>query len=411
MSRTISTALQAANAKPGVHKVAGAPGLYLKVGGADAASWFWRYRLGGKRREIGLGSRDAVSLADARKRVTALAALRDKGVDPIVERRRERAENLAKSRAAQPIAFRQMAEAYLEAHAASWRHRYARQVWLNPLVAYAFPVIGDLPLDQIELSHVLAVMDAAEQAGAQETARRVRGRIERVINAAMAKGRCDAARRNPADAKLIAATRPTRRSPGARPHYRAVRVDGAPEVFRALACQDGSAFSAWVFMIATAARPSEALGARWQEVDLDRRLWTLPAARMKSAREHVVPLSTAALAVLKRQACVRTGDAIFPGRSGSPLSYNSFATAPAKAGIDAACPHGWRSVFRDWAGDIGEISRDLAEAALAHSLGATEGAYRRLTAVERRRAVMEAYARWLNDDNAKVVAFPTSKTA
>ena len=144
-------------------------------------------------------------------------------------------------------------------------------------------------------------MQAAEEAGAKETARRLRARIERVLTAAMAKGRCDTARRNPADAKLIAATRPTRRSPGTRPHYRAVKVDGAPEVFSASARQDGSAFASWVFMIATAARPSEALGARWQEVDFDRRLWTLPAARMKSAREHVVPLSTAALAVLKRR--------------------------------------------------------------------------------------------------------------
>jgi integrase len=208
------------------------------------------------------------------------------------------------------------AEAYLQAHAPSWKLRYARATWLNPIKAYAYPIIGDLALEAIELSHVVAVMDAAEEAGAKETARRVRARIERVLTAAMAKGRCDTARRNPADAKLIAATRPTRRSPGTRPHYRAVKVDGAPEVFRALACQDGSAFSSWVFMIATAARPSEALGARWQEVDFDRRLWTLPAARMKSAREHVVPLSTAALAVLKRQACVRTGDAIFPGRRG-----------------------------------------------------------------------------------------------
>jgi integrase len=154
---------------------------------------------------------------------------------------------------------------------------------------------------------------------------------------------------------------------------------------------------------------SEALNARWAEIDLAKRLWTLSPERMKSSKQHTVPLSSAALAVLERQARVRAGEAVFPGRSGSPLNYNSFATAPAKAGIDAACPHGWRSVFRDWAGDIGEISRDLAEAALAHSLGATEGAYRRLTAVERRRAVMEAYARWLNDDNAKVVASRQAK--
>jgi integrase len=367
--------------------------------------------LGDKRREMGLGSRAKIKLSEARDAARALAVKQKEGIDPVEQRRRERAENLARSRATPPPTFEQMTADYLRAHCGDWKHKYARAVWLNPIKTYAYPIIGDLALDAIEVSHVVAVVEAAEEAGAKETARRLRARIERVLTAAMAKGRCDTARRNPADAKLIAATRPTRRSPGARPHYRAVRVDGAPEVFRALACQDSSAFSAWVFMIATAARPSEALGARWQEVDVDRRLWTLPAARMKSAREHVVPLSTAALAVLKRQACVRTSDAIFPGRSGSPLSYNSFATGPAKAGIDAACPHGWRSVFRDWAGDIGEISRDLAEAALAHSLGATEGAYRRLTAVERRRAVMEAYARWLNDDNAKVVAFPTSKTA
>jgi integrase len=121
--------------------------------------------------------------------------------------------------------------------------------------------------------------------------------------------------------------------------------------------------------------------------------------------------NTAALAVLDRQQRVRTGDAVFPGRSGSPLSYASFATAPAKAGIDACTPHGWRSCFRDWCGDIGDVPRDLAEAALAHRLNATEGAYRRMTAVERRREVMERYASWLNDDaGAKVIAFPTGKT-
>jgi integrase len=123
--------------------------------------------------------------------------------------------------------------------------------------------------------------------------------------------------------------------------------------------------------------------ARWAEVDFDRRFWTLPPERMKSAKQHVVPLSTPALAVLDRQQRVRTSDAVFPGRSGSPLSYASFATAPAKAGIDACTPQGWRSCFRDWCGDIGDVPRDLAEAALAHSLNATEGAYRRMTAVGR----------------------------
>jgi integrase len=156
-------------------------------------------------------------------------------------------------------------------------------------------------------------------------------------------------------------------------------------------------------MVLTAARPSEALQARWDEIDLDKRLWVVPAERMKSAREHIVPLSQAAVDILEQQARIRTGDSVFPGRSGSPFVYDTFAAAPARAGIDACTPHGWRSVFRDWAGDIGEIPRDLAEAALAHSLGSTEASYRRRTAVGKRREVMENYSRWLNGKGAEVM--------
>jgi len=215
---------------------------------------------------------------------------------------------------------------------------------------------------------------------------------------------------NPAGGKLIAAAHPSKRR-GERPHYRAVKIDDAQEIFRALKAEEGSAFGAWLFMVLTAARPSEALEARWAEVDFDRRLWTLPPERMKSAKQHVVPLSSAALAVLDRQRSVRSADSVFPGRGGSPLSYASFATAPMKARIDAKAPHGWRSVFRDWCGDVGGVERDLAEAALAHSLGSVEASYRRLTAVERRREVMERYANWLDGESAHVVAFPTSRKA
>ena len=298
-----------------------------------------------------------------------------------------------------------MVDSYLAAHGGSWKHKYAKATWLNPIVKFAYPVIGRLSLDQIKISHIVAIIERAEQADAPEAGRRVRARIERVINAAIALS--GEALRNPADGKLIAAARPSRRK-GERPHYRAVKLDRAPEIFRTLARQDGTAFAAWRFMIATAVRPSEALNAQWGEVDFDKRLWTIPPERMKSAREHVVPLSAAALAVLDRQRHVRTGDAVFPGRSGSSLSYSNFADAPMKAGIDAGTAHGWRSVFRDWCGDVGDVPRDLAEAALAHSLGATEGAYRRMTAVEKRRIVMEAYANWLNCEGARVLAFPTS---
>ena len=163
----------------------------------------------------------------------------------------------------------------------------------------------------------------------------------------------------------------------------------------------------WLFMIACAARPSEALHARWPEVDRAKRLWTVPKARMKSEREHIVPLSALALEVLERRALVRAGDVMFPGWSGSPVGYSNFAKAPSKLGLDLAAPHSWRSVFRDWCHSVGRISRDLAEEALAHSLGTVERAYRRDPAVEARAPVMEAYARWLaGDAGASVLAFP-----
>jgi integrase len=288
-TKTISAALQAANAPVGVHKIAGVAGLYLKIGETGAGSYFYRYRLGDRRREIGLGSRDKVSLADACKAAKAWAVLRDEGHDPIETRRRERADNLAKSRAQQPITFKQMAETYLQAHGASWKHRYAKAGWWNPLAKFAFPIIGGLSLDEIEISHITAIMLRAEKAGAPDTARRVRSRIELVLNAAIAQGLRTATLINPAGGKLIAAAHPSKRK-GERPHYRAVKIDDAQEVFRALKAEEGSAFGAWLFMVLTAARPSEALEARWAEVDFDRRLWTLPPERMKSAKQHVVPL-------------------------------------------------------------------------------------------------------------------------
>jgi integrase len=273
-------------------------------------------------------------------------------------------------------------------------------------------VIGGFELDRIELSHILTIMQRAEEAGVSETGRLVRARIERVINAAMAKGHCDAARRNPADGKLIAAARPSKRK-GERPHFRAVDLNDAPAVFKALKAraETNSAFAAWCFMIACAARPSEALNAQWNEVDVTQKLWVLSPQRMKSAKAHTVPLSSVALEIVDRQARVRTGHAIFPGGSGSAISYDSFAKAPMKAGIDAACPHGWRSCFRDFCGDIADVPRNLAEAALAHSLGATEASYRRRTAVEKRRSVMQRYADWLNGETAQVIAFPTGRKA
>lgn len=408
---TITTAMQIKSAKAGLHKVAGAPGLYLRKAsdGADFGAWVFRYRCAGQRRQMGLGSVGAMSLAQARKRVVELSGQRNAGADPIEARKRGRAETLARARAeAKKVTFAQAAEFFLKAYGPSWKGRYARAQWWNPLRDYALPVIGDLLLDDIRIEHVVEVMRAAEKANAKETGRRLRARVESVLNAAGALGQRDLTRQNPADAQLISYAHPSRRK-GEREHYRRRELDDAPAVLRSLRAlaADSTALAAWMFMIATAARPSEALQARWGEIDLGKGLWTVPAERMKTSRKHVAPLSSLALAALDRQAKVRMGDAVFPGAAGAPLSYNAFAIAPGKAGVDAGTPHSWRSVFRDACGDRLRVDRDLAEAALSHTLGAVESAYRRETAIEARRPVMEAYARWLLSEGAAVIAFPT----
>jgi integrase len=435
--KKISTSLQAKNAKAGVYSVTGASGFGFKKDSdvVGVGSYTVRYRLGARRPTMGLGAFSEISLADAREAAIEAVKLARRGIDPIERRKREKVANLAAERAKQPITFRQAAEAYCELHAPSWKHRYAVGVWLNPIKKYAYPIIGDFPLNDIEPRHIIAIRSAANKGTvpepgqkrrgskgpAPEAGQRVQRRIRKILSAAIVTGERDRARGNPADAELIAAVLPSKRK-GERPHFRRIeKIDDAPEAFRALCeARKGAqglmapSLDAWLFMIACAARPSEALHARWSEIDRAKRLWTLPKARMKSEREHIVPLSALALEVLERRALVRTGappvgdSAVFSGWSGSPVGYSNFGKAPAKLGLDLAAPHSWRSIFRDWCHSVGRISRDLAEEALAHSLGTVEGAYRRDPAVEARAPVMEAYACWLAGDAvADVIAFPS----
>jgi integrase len=410
---TINTAKQAAAAKPGKRRVSGADGLYLHVGANGAGSWFFRYNAGknaeGKpiRREMGLGSRTDVDIGEARQKAKKLAVQHDDGHDPLTARRRTRAAAKAAAEIeAKKVTFRHAAASYLEANAPTWKHRYARAQWGSAMARYAFPVLGDLLLENIEVDDIVKVMNAAVAAGFKETARRLRWEIFRVIERARALGQFDAQRRNPADAHTINHARPLKRKASEREHIRAVPIDDAPAVFQKIyeRAENDTAFAAWVFMIATAARPSEALKADWSEIDLHKKLWTVPAGRMKKGRAHFVPLSSVAMIALERQAKLGTIGAIFPGVTARSLNYASFATAPTRAGFEAGAPHGWRSVFRDWAGDKTTFKDELAEFALAHVLGATVGAYRRSTGD--RGAMMEAYAEWLLSKGADVIRFP-----
>jgi integrase len=412
LRKPISTQAQAEAVKSGVYRVKDAVGLYLRKGEGDAGNWFHRYWFGGKRREIGLGALSASTLVEARRKHAEIVALRGAGKDPIVARRAAknaaadaaRAEALAANR----WIFKVAVEDYLAAHVGSWKRADAKRVWHGPFVRYAYPVLGSMLLDDIRVEHIVAIMNACATAGVAATGVKLRGHIEQVLNAAIAKGKRNAALGNPASVKLVKATSPAMKRLGdCRRHHRRITIDEAPAIFRRIAelAMGKSTHAAWAFAILTASRPGEALYAKWGEVDLAKRLWTVPAIRMKTGKEHVVPLSAAALAVLGRQAKVRVGDYVFPGRDAGRPSYVNFATAPKQAGLDAGARHSWRSIFRDVCGDILRVDRDLAEAALAHSLGAVEGAYRRQSAIEARRPVMEAYSRWLAGEEAKVVAF------
>jgi integrase len=427
--KPITTQLAARNAKKGVYRVAvgGVEGLYFKKksDAPGAGSFFRRFWINGKRRAMGLGPLSQVSLAEAVKRAQKLALDREEGIDPIEQRKRERAANHAAEQAAKlakeeaekkPLTFIDMAEKQCVLRSSLWRHRYAVTTWRNPLVRHVYPVIGHLPLNDITVDHVVEIVRSAVAAGKLPTGKRVQTRIGEVMNAALAGGLRDAALGNPADPRKVTMIYPVKRR-GARPHFRRIaKLKDAPAAFLVLVhMREGVvgfkalALDAWLLMIACACRPSEALNACWSEFDFEEGVWTIPATRMKSARPHAIPLNAIALAVLKRRWEERRGDAVFPGRSGKPMGYANFARTPIEidAALDFGSPHSWRSVFRDWAGDVGRlhIDRDLAELALAHVLEDTEGSYRRETGVEARRAPMEAYARWLNDDR-KAVAIP-----
>ncbi len=419
----ISSIAQARAAKAGTHGVKGktAPaGISLKKESdtLGAGGFNLRFRRGNRRPTMGLGPVNAFkNLDEVFEAARDALKLVKQGIDPIAVRKREKATNLA------AVNFKQAAEAYYGDLAPTLKHKYGGPCWINPVRKWAYPVLGETLLDDITPRLVAAVVRAAAAKGNLETGRRVQQRIRAVLNAATVNGQRDDLRRNPADAELVKVIVPAlKREAGDRPHFRRIEdITDAPARFRALCAARDSAtglraaeLDAWTFMIAGALRPSEALCTRDGEIDLKKKRLVKPAATMKSKREHIVPLSSIALEVLERRREARSGDSdlVFTNVSGRPLNYTLFALAPGRAGVDGVgSPHSWRSVFRDWAATIGRVDGDLAELALAHALDPTKRAYFRDTAPEPRRAIMESYGRWLMDDRAGVIAFPTAARA
>ena len=413
----ISTALQVKNAKTGVHNVTGAVGLYLKVGDAGA-SYFYRYRHGGNRRSMGLGSREAIGLAEAKEAARKAAALVREGVDPIEERSARRAAELAKPK---PVTFAEAAETDFKAHELAWKNPRTIKLWRARFEKYVYPVFGASDVNAIEPTDIAEVMNAAVAGGAPKVAQRLRVRLRSVFAGCIVRKERDRALGNPAEAGEIKTIFHMPRAEGEDPHFRRIEdIDDAPEVFRQIVAKaellSSAALDAWAMMILTAARPSEALGMRWSWVDLEKSICTFPAKQTKTSREHRVPLSSLARKILERRMKVGVppdGDSlVFTGRGGGAVSYSAFQHAPKLAGIDArSSPHAWRSVFRDWAASKkkGNVSYDLAEMVLGHALGAVARAYRRGDGLGDRVEVMERYANWLSPAGAKVVSLSVAR--
>lgn len=384
------TPLAVKNAKPGRH--ADGNGLHLLVKESDARSWVYRFMLDGKSRDVGLGAagRDGISLADARDARDALRFKVKAGIDPLDERQRMAADALAAAQAAKVagVTFRAVSEAYMGSNGDSWRNDKHRQQWKNTLATYVYPVIGDLPVAEVNTAHVLQIIEPIWKAKA-ETASRVRGRIETILDAAKARGYREG--ENPAQWRGHIAQILPARARLTRGHHKAMPYETIPAFVAALRQREAVAALALEFTILTAARTGEVIGATWDEVDLDRAIWTIPANRMKAGKEHRVPLSSRAVEILMATQGLRK-ECLFPAIKGGKLSGMAMSMLLRRMKVDVTV-HGFRSGFRDWCAECTGYAHEVAEMALAHTIdNKVERAYRRGDLFDKRRRLMDEWA-------------------
>jgi len=366
-------------------------GLYLVVDPSGAKRWILRTMVQGRRRDIGLGSLRLVSLGEAREAARTHRKLARDGGNPLAERRR--------ARAVIPT-FEDLARTVHGHHKAGWKNAKHGEQWITTLKTYAFPALGNVPVDQIGTPEVLRAL-APIWLSKPETARRVRQRIGTVLDYAKAAGYRSGG--NPVEG--IAKALP--RQPDRRDHHAAMPYTEVSGFIRRLQAEEGKTGVALAleFLILTAARTGEVLGAKWSEIDLEQGTWTIPDNRMKAGRKHRVPLTSRAIAVLRAaQALGKQSEFVFPGRtSDRPMSNMAFLMLMRRLSVDYTV-HGFRSSFRDWASERTSFTREICEAALAHMVkDRTEAAYRRGDLFEKRRELMESWAVYAASPEAKVV--------
>jgi integrase len=381
--------------KPGMYCDGG--GLWLRVSSPTARSWVFRYMLNRSAHEMGIGKYPEISLAEARQRAAEARRLKAHGTDPLAQRDAVRASLLAE--AAKSVTFKDAAARYIDAHRTGWRNAKHAAQWEATLATYAEPVLGKLAVQAVDTGLVLKVLEPIWQ-DKTETASRLRGRIEAILDWATVRGYRQGD--NPARwrghlDKLL----PARAKVQKVQHHAALPFEQMPTFMATLRAEKSTAARALEFAILTAARTGEVIGARWAEIDLEERIWIVPGDRMKAGREHRVPLSPRAveiLAALKAEIAViqPAGDDSYVFRAGlsaKPMSNMAMLMLLRRMKRDDLTAHGFRSTFRDWCAERTNFPSEVAEMALAHSVGdKVEAAYRRGDLFEKRRALMEQWA-------------------
>jgi integrase len=393
MGKLTATAVKAALAKPG--RYSDGDGLFLEVRKANSGSWVVRCQKNGKRRDIGLGSASKVSLSLARIRAGEARSQIEAGIDPVAQRRK----------AAGIPTFREAAALVHAENKRTWRNGKHQDQWLKTLESYAFPAIGDRQVSEVDGPAVRDLL-AAIWLDKPETARRVRQRVGAVLDWAYSKGFREA------EAPMRSISKGLPRQPRKSGHFAAMPFADVPAFVARLRAKETWSRLALEAAILTAARSGEIRGARWDELDLDAGLWTVPAERMKAGREHIVPLSPAALRVFRRAAELRTSGFafVFQGAKRDKPMSDMTLTKLLRDMKEPFTAHGFRSSFRDWVSEATQFQGELAEAALAHTIeNKVEAAYRRGNLLEKRRKLMDAWGGHCDGAGTRVVRLAAAR--
>ena len=395
------SALEVKNLPPGSHAVGGVAGLLLEVSSTGGKTWLLRVRTGTKRREIGLGGYPSTSLSEARQKARAVRQQIAEGQDPVAQRQAQKAALLAQQASLKTFAW--CVDSYLDGMEGQWKNAKHAAQWRSTLETYANPIIGKLAVQSIALPHVLEVLNqpqpdkgnAALWDSKNETASRLRGRVEKVLDWATVHGYRDGL--NPARWKGHLGA--ILKNPGkvqTTEHHKSIPHGGMHTFMKALRQQDGTGARALEFAILCAILSGEVRGATWAEIDLKKGLWTIPGARMKAGKPHTVPLSKQAVQVIAAIEPTAGTDLVFPSPRGKVLSDMTLTAVMRRMQLEAV-PHGFRSTFRTWGGEQTAYPRDLLETALAHTLESkVEAAYMHGTQIEKRRKLMQEWANYVD---------------